>query len=297
MFNIAARYSKLLYVECHHKDSPRLFSRKDDGSAMFGIGFSEILLIAVVALIFIGPKKLPEFMRQAGRFFVQMRRTANEVRSTFDQVIQDAENEIRKEEAEAMQALLETKKELQGVAAEVRTLQAEAKEVVSFGQDGHSGNDKTRGGDGSSGDKTKPVGHIGEQRGSEGISQNTHGEDVGSRRAGDAAAGTASGGTTAGSSTGSDVNGSLPVSSPSDNLSAQKRGQASHDASADDTRPSGSESYSPGQTQVKGRYEVLLPPEEEQAGEHHQSDKPRVNEHNRSEEEDSRPGGGQQKND
>lgn len=67
---------------------------------MFGIGFFELCIIAIVALVFIGPKKLPEFMRQAGKFFVQMRRMSNEVRSTFDTVVSEAEEEIRKEELE-----------------------------------------------------------------------------------------------------------------------------------------------------------------------------------------------------
>lgn len=71
---------------------------------MFGIGFFELVVIAVVALIFIGPQRLPEFMKQAGRIFVQVRRTANDVRSTFDHVIRDAEAEIRREEVEAMRA-------------------------------------------------------------------------------------------------------------------------------------------------------------------------------------------------
>jgi Tat protein translocase TatB subunit len=73
---------------------------------MFGIGFFELVLIAAVALIFVGPQKLPEVMKQAGRFFVQMRRAANEVKSTFDGVIRQAEDEIRREEADAMRALL-----------------------------------------------------------------------------------------------------------------------------------------------------------------------------------------------
>jgi sec-independent protein translocase protein TatB len=73
---------------------------------MFGIGFFELVVIAVVALIFVGPQRLPEVMKQAGRFFVQMRRTANDVKSTFDGVIRQAEDEIRREEAEAMRALL-----------------------------------------------------------------------------------------------------------------------------------------------------------------------------------------------
>lgn len=73
---------------------------------MFGIGFFELLIIAVVAVVFVGPKKLPEVMRQAGKFFVQMRRTANDVRSTFDQVIREAEDDIRKQEADHLKALL-----------------------------------------------------------------------------------------------------------------------------------------------------------------------------------------------
>ena len=76
---------------------------------MFGIGFFELLVIAVVALVFIGPKKLPDFMKQAGRFFVQMRRTANDVRSTFDGVVREAENEIRREEADTLKSLLTAK--------------------------------------------------------------------------------------------------------------------------------------------------------------------------------------------
>ena len=65
---------------------------------MFGIGMMELLVIAVAILVFVGPQKMPELMRQAGRLFVHMRRTATEVRSTFDGVVRDAEAEIRREE-------------------------------------------------------------------------------------------------------------------------------------------------------------------------------------------------------
>lgn len=73
---------------------------------MFGIGFFELVVIAIVALIFVGPKKLPEFMKTAGRLFVQVRRTAGDVRSTFDQVVRDAEDELRREEAREFQKAL-----------------------------------------------------------------------------------------------------------------------------------------------------------------------------------------------
>lgn len=64
---------------------------------MFGLGISEIIVIVIAALIFVGPKQLPEFIKSAGKLFVQVRRAANEVKSTVDGVIQEAENEIRKE--------------------------------------------------------------------------------------------------------------------------------------------------------------------------------------------------------
>ena len=67
---------------------------------MFSIGFFELCIIAVVALVFIGPKKLPELMQQAGRFFVQARRLSNEMRSAMDTVIQDAEKDIDQQEYE-----------------------------------------------------------------------------------------------------------------------------------------------------------------------------------------------------
>ena len=60
---------------------------------MLGVGFSEILLIAIVALVFVGPQKLPELMRQLGRIFVQVRRVSNEMKHSFESAIQDAETE------------------------------------------------------------------------------------------------------------------------------------------------------------------------------------------------------------
>ena len=73
---------------------------------MFGVGFIELLIIAVFALVFVG-SAVPEVMRQAGRLFVHLRRTANDVRSTFDQVIRDAEDELRREEAVSLRDALQ----------------------------------------------------------------------------------------------------------------------------------------------------------------------------------------------
>lgn len=65
---------------------------------MFGIGFLELVTVAVVVLMFVGPRRLPEMMRQLGRIFVRVRRMSAEVKSTFDNVIRDAERELDAEQ-------------------------------------------------------------------------------------------------------------------------------------------------------------------------------------------------------
>lgn len=47
---------------------------------MFGLGFSEILVILAVALIFLGPERLPEAAKTLGKALGEFRRTLDEVR-------------------------------------------------------------------------------------------------------------------------------------------------------------------------------------------------------------------------
>lgn len=69
---------------------------------MFGIGPIEILVIAVVILVFVGPQRLPELMKQFGKFFVHARRYSSDIRSSFDDVVREAEREMRLDEAEKL---------------------------------------------------------------------------------------------------------------------------------------------------------------------------------------------------
>ncbi len=71
-----------------------------------GIGFLEIVVIGVFALILFGPSKLPEMMRQAAKYYVQFRRSSNEFKSSFDHMLRDAENSLRTQEMERLKALL-----------------------------------------------------------------------------------------------------------------------------------------------------------------------------------------------
>ncbi len=51
---------------------------------MFGIGFSELLLILVIALIVIGPQKLPELARSLARGIAEFKRAASEIKENLN---------------------------------------------------------------------------------------------------------------------------------------------------------------------------------------------------------------------
>ncbi len=58
---------------------------------LFDLGWSEIMLIGVVALVFIGPKDLPKAMRLAGYWVRKARTLSREFQSSIDQMIREAE--------------------------------------------------------------------------------------------------------------------------------------------------------------------------------------------------------------
>ncbi len=52
---------------------------------MFGIGFPELLLIMAIALIVLGPKRLPDIARALGRGFSEFKRATDELKNTFEE--------------------------------------------------------------------------------------------------------------------------------------------------------------------------------------------------------------------
>ncbi|MEO0062374.1 MAG: hypothetical protein RLZZ08_934 [Pseudomonadota bacterium] len=60
---------------------------------MFDIGYSELLLIVIVAVVVIGPKDLPLALRTAGRWIGKMRKISGHFRSGLDAMIREAEME------------------------------------------------------------------------------------------------------------------------------------------------------------------------------------------------------------
>jgi Tat protein translocase TatB subunit len=64
---------------------------------MFGIGFPELLLIMAIALIVVGPSKLPDLARALGRGYAEFKRATNELKETFDQdeTVREIKNEFQ----------------------------------------------------------------------------------------------------------------------------------------------------------------------------------------------------------
>ncbi len=63
-----------------------------------GIGFSELILLALAALIIVGPKDLPLMMRKAGQMVGKARAMAREFQAAFEDIARQGElDELRKE--------------------------------------------------------------------------------------------------------------------------------------------------------------------------------------------------------
>src|SRR5206468_5708066 len=60
---------------------------------MFGIGYSELLVIAILGLVLIGPKDLPRVMREVGRFVGKAQGMARHFRAGIDTMIRESELE------------------------------------------------------------------------------------------------------------------------------------------------------------------------------------------------------------
>ena len=52
---------------------------------MFGMGFTEILIIAVIAILFLGPDKLPSAMVDIAKFFRQMKKTVGSMKESLEE--------------------------------------------------------------------------------------------------------------------------------------------------------------------------------------------------------------------
>ncbi|MGI8527190.1 MAG: Sec-independent protein translocase protein TatB [Pseudolabrys sp.] len=100
---------------------------------MFNIGWSEIVVIGVVALIAIGPKELPGVLRTLGQAMAKVRRMAAEFQGQFQEAMREAEMADLKKDVEAattgftnFDPLADTKKDIEGAFEDKPALASDA---------------------------------------------------------------------------------------------------------------------------------------------------------------------------
>jgi len=85
---------------------------------MFDIGFSELLLFGVIALIVLGPEKLPQAARTAGQWYAKIRRTVSTLQSEIEAELDLAET--RQQMQKEMAKIRETEAQMRREMAEMR---------------------------------------------------------------------------------------------------------------------------------------------------------------------------------
>ncbi len=102
---------------------------------MFDMGFTEMMLIGVVALVVIGPEKLPGVARTAGKYFARLRNFMTNVRA-------DVESELKADELremfEAQQQELQSLKEVVGDVGKdigLSEISSEISDIASSAED------------------------------------------------------------------------------------------------------------------------------------------------------------------
>lgn len=71
-------------------------ARRDHNTSMFNLGLSEILIIGAIALIFIGPKELPEIAKVIGRMLNELRRATSDIHTTLLSPQEQIKSEFKK---------------------------------------------------------------------------------------------------------------------------------------------------------------------------------------------------------
>jgi sec-independent protein translocase protein TatB len=98
---------------------------------MFDFSWSELLLIGVVALIFIGPKELPGVLRTLGQWMTKIRRMAGDFQNQFHDAMREAELADLKKEVDEMAAQAKSYSQFDPLADVRKDLEDTQREIES----------------------------------------------------------------------------------------------------------------------------------------------------------------------
>ena len=95
---------------------------------MFGMGFTEMLLIAVVAILFLGPDKLPSTMIEIAKFFKNVKGTIGSVKESLEEELHVAD--IKQEALAYKEELLKASESVHKVSNVQATIDAEINNIL-----------------------------------------------------------------------------------------------------------------------------------------------------------------------
>jgi sec-independent protein translocase protein TatB len=100
---------------------------------MFDIGFSEMIIIGVIALIVLGPEKLPRVARTVGHLLGRMQRYVNDVKADINREVElDELRKLQKEMQNTAQSIEQTVKgEMGAVESEFRQIGDSTQKALS----------------------------------------------------------------------------------------------------------------------------------------------------------------------
>lgn len=102
---------------------------------MFDIGFSEMMIVAVVALVVLGPEKLPRVARQAGQWMGKLQRYVADVKSDINRQMQL--DELRSVQTELQDAARSLRSEVDGTVSQLKNdLQSVQSDLAGAGSAG-----------------------------------------------------------------------------------------------------------------------------------------------------------------
>ncbi|MFO8070285.1 MAG: twin-arginine translocase TatA/TatE family subunit [Polyangia bacterium] len=146
---------------------------------MFGIGWTEAIFIALIVLLFVGPKHMPGLFRKLGRFTAELRAASRELRNQIEledeiqspsQVMRDLERDAREavgspyEEARRMDE--ELRRDLESAAGDERGAGYEPRSAAALepGDEKESGEDSESEKESEAASGPAPDGEPGEKR-------------------------------------------------------------------------------------------------------------------------------------
>jgi len=96
---------------------------------MFGMGFTEILIIAVIAILFLGPDKLPSTMVEIAKFFRSVKNTIGSVKESLEEEMNVSQ--IKQEALSYKKELLEASSKLESATNIGANLNSEIDNILS----------------------------------------------------------------------------------------------------------------------------------------------------------------------